>query len=544
MKLRTCVTPEGRFSFGVHAPSYRVDNLRQHDHLLSLGSLPDGTRVMNVANFPRGEVEVTKASTVYEIPNVFPFRGTTFIDASWARPKAEAPSSIKLNTPPAVSMTQSLNSWARGRGISQESARTLFSSLPSPVLLALATTSTDRDDLVQLAHLSCDFHLPAQKQACPEVAYDLDDQGRPHPVVHDPDLFEAVANNPFLPEEYKEAMVLRPGAQGSSEIVGDIAEPRAGTHIYEYLRRNSYIPWGHFAANMAHDAVRYRIRDLSLQDMEGLRHLYYQRCFIRLARELDLETPQEAMSAQEMESLRLRILESVSHGEKEPGFSGALWGWNFGFDFAPSRSRLHASHQQVHQQNAMIPAQVRLVDNGALTSQKMDAFACGDMVAETVKAYLEETGQDLFEDLIRCIRSNRRTDGRDGEHSLIVFEDDQVILFVPKAQVSQWELQLMPHRPVGNILEADTACRFSLDKAMLLALSILEGMGARMVTSIEFSKRFTAPGRSQRLLYSFLPRLPWSPGSFSEAQHRFISGHYPEDFAAACRMQLDRGFQP
>jgi hypothetical protein len=28
-------------------------------------------------------------------------------------------------------------------------------------------------------------------------------------------------------------------------------------------------------------------------------------------------------------------------------------------------------------------------------------------------------------------------------------------------------------------------------------------------------------------------------GAFSEAQHRYINGHYPEDFAVACRLQLE-----
>ena len=71
-------------------------------------------------------------------------------------------------------------------------------------------------------------------------------------------------------------MVLRPGAQGGSEIVGEW--PQDGqTHVFEYLRRNSYIAGGHFAANMADDAVRYSIDTLSAADMKGLRHLYYQR---------------------------------------------------------------------------------------------------------------------------------------------------------------------------------------------------------------------------------------------------------------------------
>jgi hypothetical protein len=62
-----------------------------------------------------------------------------------------------------------------------------------------------------------------------------------------------------------------------------------------------------------------------------------------------------------------------------------------------------------------------------------------------------------------------------------------------------------------------------------------------MVTSIEYSKRLGQPQSEsliQPLLYAFLPRLPESPGAFSEAQLRFINGHYPEDFAAVCRKQL------
>jgi len=58
------------------------------------------------------------------------------------------------------------------------------------------------------------------------------------------------------------------------------------------------------------------------------------------------------------------------------------------------------------------------------------------------------------------------------------------------------------------------------------------------VTNIEYSKRFDSTDTDQRLLYSFLPRLPHSPGAFSEAQLRWITGHYPEDFALACRSRL------
>jgi hypothetical protein len=89
-------------------------------------------------------------------------------------------------------------------------------------------------------------------------------------------------------------------------------------------------------------------------------------------------------------------------------------------------------------------------------------------------------------------------------------------------------------QPVGNVLEADSEVRRSIDLGILTAQHIFAGLGAQMVTSIEFSKRLGIQN-GQRLLYSFLPKLPWSMGAFSEAQQRYICGHFPEDFATACR---------
>ena len=97
----------------------------------------------------------------------------------------------------------------------------------------------------------------------------------------------------------------------------------------------------------------------------------------------------------------------------------------------------------------------------------------------------------------------------------------------------------MPIMPVGNIIEADAQMRRSLDKGLLIAMRILADMGAAMVTVFEYSKRFHHLDSTQRLLYVFLPRLPESPGAFSEAQLRWINGHYPEDFALACRLRLE-----
>lgn len=65
-----------------------------------------------------------------------------------------------------------------------------------------------------------------------------------------------------------------------------------------------------------------------------------------------------------------------------------------------------------------------------------------------------------------------------------------------------------------------------------------------MITSIEYSKPVVKGDDDQRLLVAFLPRLPESPGAFSEAQLRWINGHYPEDFALACRRHHSEDRQP
>jgi hypothetical protein len=80
--------------------------------------------------------------------------------------------------------------------------------------------------------------------------------------------------------------------------------------------------------------------------------------------------------------------------------------------------------------------------------------------------------------------------------------------------------------------------RRSLDAAILKAAKALCHMGAKMITFYEVSRRMDMEDNGQRLFYVILPRLPESPGAFSESQLRWINGHYPEDFAAACRAAL------
>ncbi|MFU8769038.1 MAG: hypothetical protein ACNA7H_04825, partial [Desulfotignum sp.] len=276
---------------------------------------------------------------------------------------------------------------------------------------------------------------------------------------------------------------------------------------------------------------------LTVEDIKGLRHLYYQRVYTRVARQLEIPVPGHgrALSEPELEDLRHRITRALGTGLGPAlDFNGALWGWNFGFGFAQSGHRLHASHQMIHQQNALVPRQV--YDSAR---HPMPAFACGDLVTDFIRAYAAAHDKPFFDAYIQAIRSNRRTDGSArGEDSLIIHEDDHVMLFVPKAQVNEWELQVMTRKPVPHILAADTAVRTALDGAIFLAVRILEELGADMITSFELSGRFDDPYSGQHLIYSFIPRLPYAPPTFSEAQLRWISGAYPEDVAQACRQAL------
>lgn len=538
MKLRSCVRPDGQFVFGIHKPEYTVENRRIKKNIQNLGHFDSGDSHSNEANYPLGPVTVKGADWIYEIPNPFSFRGSTYIDKEWAEANVHKPERISLPHREDISFTNLLSD--------EKLNPSLLEKLPDPLLLALATTSTDPADLIQLAEISCCFEKDAQDVPT-GLSYKKADNSRIRAIIHNHPLFEAVANNPVLPTSYQKAMVLRPGAQGNSEIVGEFE--KADSHVYEYLRRNSYIANGHYAANMADDAIRYSIASLTFSDITGLRHLYYQRTFLRLADMLEIkfQTEQVQLSTNDLETLREKILVKIRNG-LNPEFSSTLWGWNFGFDYAASGYRLHASHQQIHQQYAMLPEFVeQFTDNSHRCHRPMHSFGCGDMVTEVIEQYKEETDSVFFSDYLSCIKNNVRMDGRTGkefEASLILWEDKHAILFVPKAQTSQWELQLMALENsdgdiIGNILAADSCARNSLNHGIFLAQKALAGLGARMVTSIEYPKRISCKKScKQHLLYSFLPRLPESPGAFSEAQLRFINGHYPEDFAAACRRQL------
>jgi len=531
--MRTCISPVGTFCYGIHKPSYSVHNLRKRTDIQPLGRDQFGNVIVNEKNYPDDTVKVPAADWIYEIANPFPFRCVTFIGKVWADRNAETIEHISLASRSPVSMRKTLAS----RGINSD----LIKELPRPLLLCLATSSTDPDDLILLAHRCCTFEkIVANETVC--LQYVTDPQGTSRPEILDSELFEAVANNPALPDPYKIGKVIRPGAQGGSEIVGDYhGEPNS--HVYEYLRRNSYISGGHYAANMSDHSIRYDIDSLKSRDMKGLRHLYYQRSYVRFCDMLGIASPSLPLSDQDLEDLRLEIIQHP--GLKDLNCQATLWGWNFGFDYAPSGYRLHASHQQIHQQYSLIPSEIAAYHDGnQQLPESFQPFSCGDMIEEVIVNYRETQDSNFFRDYFRAIESNRRMDGRnDRENNLIIWQDDRVILFVPKAQTSQWELQIMT-RPAplwkwaGNILEADLATRISLDKALLKGQQALAGRGARMVTSIEFSKSFTSAELSQPLIYSLMPKMPRSPGALSETQLRYINGHYPEDFASACRQSL------
>jgi hypothetical protein len=540
MKLKTCVSPEGKFIYGIHKPSFKTVNLREKDFLIPLGLDPTDNPVNNSKNFPAGDVEEPHGTWIYEIPNPFPFRGSTYIDRSWADAKADDPLTISLPSPQPTSMTDFLSKVLRcGKGGAKDILNEAFAELPETVLLALAATSTDPEDLVRLAEMACDFVYDQKENVPVGLRYEKDVKGRLRPKISNHELFETVVNNSYLPDIYKEVMVLHPGVQGGSEIVGEWPS-ESDSHVFEYLRRNSYIPWGHYASNIANDLVRYSISDLSDYDFEGLRHLYYQRTYIRLAGQLGIQVDakRRKLTASELEKLRKEIIKDLdTQGKSSLQFDATLWGWNYGFDFAASGYRLHASHQQIHNQYSMVPKEVSANFKKTIIS----SYSCGDQVEEFARLYQEKYGSSFFADYVSAILNNSRIDEKhDLPADLVIFEDEHVILFIPKAQTSQWEVQLMTLGPVGNILEADSKVRRSLNNGILTGMRVLTGLGAQLITVIEFSKRIGAKDIDQRLLYSFLPKIPFSMGAFSEAELRYISGHYPEDFAIACREAMYR----
>ncbi|MEJ2641114.1 MAG: hypothetical protein P8010_16215 [Desulfosarcinaceae bacterium] len=147
MMRQTGVRPDGSFAWGLHAPRYRVRNMRRADHVTSLGATEEGALVDNQANFPQADVDVAKADGVFEIPNALPFRGVTYIGQRWADARARSPEEICL--PPRENCDFLAQMKAKGVNLAPAA---LIAALPQPLKLALATTSTAPEDLVALAH--------------------------------------------------------------------------------------------------------------------------------------------------------------------------------------------------------------------------------------------------------------------------------------------------------------------------------------------------------------------------------------------------------
>ena len=526
------------FPIGLHEPKYSVVNVRSGKAIKRLGSTLQGEEVLNHANFPDSPIlEIAHGEPVYEIKNPFPFWGTTYILKRRADEFKRNPLSFSFKKVPASEKAQSndgiFEAMARGQ-LTLDGRRCSIKDLPRHVLLSLAANSKSPLVLREIARISCEMETDETGHPV-GLRYEHGTSGGLRPIIHDKPLFETVANNPHLPDEFKRVMVLNPGAQGENPIVGEYKT--RNTHVWEYLRKNSYIPWGHYASNMAHDQVRYNIKDLTLEDMEGLRFLYYQRIYLELYRTLSGEVPKVSYSTDQeaLEELRKEVfglLEAELKGGNIPFFTGNLWGWNYGYGYASSGYRLHASHQQIHNQYALVPHR---------TTNGVPTYIVGDLVWDHIEKFQGETGREFFPCYISTIRdsASRMDQSQEGPCGLLIFEDENVMAYCPLAQRSQGEVHLMAKRGVGNVLEADISMRKSLDSGILKVMRALDGLGAEMITIFEISKRYHRLDSKQHLFYCFLPRHENSPGSMSEAQGRHITGHYPEDFAWALKEILE-----
>ena len=97
---------------------------------------------------------------------------------------------------------------------------------------------------------------------------------------------------------------------------------------------------------------------------------------------------------------------------------------------------------------------------------------------------------------------------------------------------------LVTKMPCPHILAADTATRTALDTGIRIAVQTLEALGAGLITNVEFGGRFTSRNKDQHLIYSFIPRLPYAPGTFPKPRC-VLFPMFPEDFAQACRQAAD-----
>ncbi|MCP4021422.1 MAG: hypothetical protein GY729_06240, partial [Desulfobacteraceae bacterium] len=319
ISLKSGVTSNGEFVVGIHKPAFCVKNLRENKHLAKLGKFEDGTVFNNTVNFPENDVVEPNADIIYEIPNAFAFRGTTYINSAWANKNALHPEKISIPEPPDCSLMQHMEQWCQNKNLKFDDPSDFFINLPQPLKLGLASASTDPEELMLLAKQSCDILFDEATGQPVGIGYKKKGN-QAIADIKDHELFEVIVNNPYLPDIYKEVMVLRPGVQGSNEITAEYRSEDGRTHVFEYLRRNSYIPWGHFASNMANDAIRYRAKDLSFDDMKGIRHLYYQRTYVRIADQLGIPCPadRKTLSQKDLESLRKKILNALVSDPK-PG---------------------------------------------------------------------------------------------------------------------------------------------------------------------------------------------------------------------------------
>ena len=528
------LTPDG-FRFLLHRPHFTVLNRRGTHHPYHLGVDQDGNEVVGHVNFPQGHLEIGEATPIYEVPNPFPFWGATYILGDSA-----LENSLEFRFRFAPVRDQGEGGEFDGyllEGLRQ--GRISWDQVPRHIKLSLAQNCRDPQLLASLARWVVEMELDGEGRPV-GLRYGRGGHGPPLPLKRDKDIYETVANNPALPEEYRRVMVLNPGAQGSSPIVGEYRG--GGTHVWEYLRANSYVPWGHFASNMAEDAIRYSGRELTFEDIHGLRHLYYQRVYTQMALLLGLVSGEPGdrlpcLDQEGLEELRRAVAAEVerrrSRGEPIP-LTGTLWGWNYGYDISGSGYRLHASHQQIHNQYALIPS-------NSVVGDGPPPFMLGRVVAHLCREFRARWDRPFFKTLLSAVDHNRRMDGREElPSSLVVREEDGVVILVPKAQRSQGEVQVVVRERVGNILEAPPPVRRGLDRSLLLALKGLVALGAEMVTFCEVSRPVEVEDDDQRLFYYLLPRHVHSPGSFSERQQRWITGHFPEDFAEALRRELAR----
>lgn len=114
------------------------------------------------------------------------------------------------------------------------------------------------------------------------------------------------------------------------------------------------------------------------------------------------------------------------------------------------------------------------------------------------------------------------------DEGMVIFEDDNVVLYIPFGQISTHELQVMVKHPgKTDFLALSEDDVDSLSKAEAIAIKLLDALGIHSFNEIMLTLPFKSDSKRFRIVMCFLTREV--DLAVSELNQLFVVDHYPED---------------